>query len=53
MNEESDNLAQILRMFKVHNCHEETLLTKEELQKILDKQANYKLNHDFNGQIIR
>jgi hypothetical protein len=53
MHEDSDNLAQILRMFKAYNCHEETLLTRDELSRILNKQANSKLNRDFSPQIIR
>jgi hypothetical protein len=44
MQNESDNLAKILRMFKTYNCHEETLLTRDELSKILNKQAKRFLN---------
>ena len=53
MEEHNDNLAQILKMFKSHGCHEESLLTKEELTKMLNKQANNKLRRDFNPIIIR
>lgn len=40
-------------MFKSHNCHEESLLTREELTRILDKQANNNLGRNFNPTIIK
>ena len=40
-------------MFKSYNCNEDSLLTKDELTSILNKQANNRLNHDFKPQIIR
>ena len=47
-----DRLARFVKMFKVYNCYEETLISKPKLTEILNKQANINLHHGFNPNIL-
>lgn len=42
----------VLRMFKHYGCDEQTLLTKQKLIEILNKQATINLHRNFNSSII-
>lgn len=47
-----DRLARIIKMFRAYNGSEETLMSKQKLTEILNKQANINLHHGFNPNIL-
>ena len=47
-----DRLARIVNMFRSYNCSEETLISKQKLTEILNKQANTNLHQGFNPNIL-
>ena len=53
MNEQPDNMSRIIKMFKGYDCTEDTLMSKQELSRILDTQAKNKLGRPLSNQIIQ
>lgn len=52
MDSPEDRLFRITKMFRAYNCSEETLISKQKLTEILNKQANTNLRHGFNPNIL-
>jgi acyl-coenzyme A synthetase/AMP-(fatty) acid ligase len=52
MEAQGQTLTKVIRMFKHYGCSEETLLTKQRLSEILNKQAAINLHSKFSPIII-